>query len=1616
MPQTPENNFGFVPLSNQSAAPAPTPTPSPSDSFGFVPLQSQGDSSSTEPVSTPEQSAATQSSDQFGFTPLGGQPVQKTDTEPKPQEGFLHQTWDFLNKPLIEDLGAPAQIQGGSGVLGGIERGGYQVLSGLTSPLSLILTIGTLGTGGFLESAGANVLKDTLMAGADGLDEAAATEKVAQFEKAAKAAVNAFKTTGQPVSQAVEATGMPYNEFRALGSTLYDSGLTEKDLIGGNIVQRGLSSGFRNLGVDAVKAQKIAKGTQFLMDAGFTGQQVTSALHTVPQVFDALKDGDYKRAAEFATEGAVSGTLGLLGASHALHQAGETFGSINEIEKLRPSDENQKLNEMLGKREGAHQDANNTARNWEEATRKQSGAKLGFKKVFETKADEQAYHDKARKLLVALDTGNDPELARQTGNALAEAIGQPERMMPDVQEFAPGANAQLEHDVLSLGIKKPLEDISAKDIQNAGGSEDLQNKWMTHASELGDLSRKDQQGQYLVPDKLVSHNATFTTTPTTKFHASSVVLNPYAAELIDRVSEKTEDGRFPLRWDGLSLTGKSLDTLLNGLKQEAQSAPSDAKQGYEWAVQSIEKAKDKNNFVTLVKENGNFNNTLVHERTHTWINRHFNEIRQNPVSKQAASDFVQSGLSGRDPVISKAFKALNQMGYSSDPLVLFHEIGTFLAEGGDEFKKYGNMTQDEVNDLAKKYISIYNENQLKTFPSEHPIIQGALEANGHKGINEGASAPVFRKTTQGFGPFGDTSRSAGGGNGSTFLYNQHPGLPENIGELIAESKLNDKAKQYVSKFIDAYHGVAKGLTDKEKELYDTLRARDDQNWNEGNANGLISSHIENHIHRIWGDDTDVGSKLMQEARTGKFDTNVVQARKRVWNSLAEGLLRGRQLQQEDPIAIIGHDLQAIRKAAANREFLDNLRDNFTRASDGRPMVVLSGEGRAVSGPNGENSAIMVNNNRVRDIRIADNAVNSMRQTGDLDRFLNKGDIIDITPKVHPNNIDEWIQKFEERAQKQTPQYDPEGNNILRKNIEILKGVKDGTLPASALDEVNAQAKPQYVWHPQDYITPAKKSLHGWNWLAKTSDGTNILSQSDIKFHPEVAEYLANRLGLDKSYLREDKGIGKITKPLLTGGKEAKAVLLSFSPFHLQQEALRAIMMGVNPVKIDPMGEFADRPVIRKVAENGGTFAPDRNAIQEHSIGVAQHSQLLSKIPVLGKAMDWYQDFLFNRYIPSMKAQAAEVMFDKYKAAHPDWTDNAVAKATADHVNNAFGGQNWRAMGRAAATQDWLHLFTLAPDWLESEMRFAASTLRGGLGNKNFSRNQVLKMAAGLWGVARVANLVNSGNMHLEAPFGFVVKDKDGRDIVYSVRTLPTDILHMASDPAGFIKGRMSPFARLSEEALTQRDTFGRKLAPGDLAIDIARNMAPIPFQAIGQITAGNTPTVGNEGQFYKAIGFTSNVYRTEAEKLAAQLASQSDESGPIDPAKMQRYMALSRIEDGLRSGTVTNQELQDAHDFGGLSPDEYKKIRENLKLTHGLDPETARLVTHVARMPAANALQVWDAATPRERQALTQVMIKKKNSYMKKVMQSETPQQRLNDPVFRRIRLLFGQSAEETQQ
>lgn len=562
-------------------------------------------------------------------------------------------------------------------------------------------------------------------------------------------------------------------------------------------------------------------------------------------------------------------------------------------------------------------------------------------------------------------------------------------------------------------------------------------------------------------------------------------------------------------------------------------------------------------------------------------------------------------------------------------------------------------------------------------------------------------------------------------------------------------------------------------------------------------------------------------------------------------------------------------------------------------------------------------------------------------------------------------------------------------------------IKEGRVVQIGVDK--RTGKPMYAWTVNDYLTVDHPAFKGWKMPTVDTEGNPIFVQGELKVHPEAHEYLQRRFSTDESLTKKIPGL----KTGLAVAREAKGWLLAFSPFHFVQEGLRAIMTGISPIgneRFDP-----DNPMHVLAASKGVWEFKDYKGVRAFEDGLVGHSKIMTKIPLLREIQSYTQSLLFDRYIPGLKLRAFERMMGANEKLHPEWSKEQLANESADEVNERFGGLPYRRIGRSAATMDIARLTTLAPDWLESEMRFMKRIFSGEEGA--VARRDVLKMTLGLWAAARVLNYLTSGQLHNEAPFGVAYKDEDGREKIYSIRTVPTDLLHAVSDPTGFLNGRLSPLLKSSIQTYTGRDEFGRKMSTNGIFVNLLRNVAPIGSQTlIKKATGEDTSGITNKDQIAKASGLTVQPYRTEAEKLAAKLASDHNESGPVDQDKLRRHKGLLELESRAREGKVSLSDVNNMVESGQLHVSEAKQFIKNVEATKGMDYELARLYSHSAKLPMAEFLRVWDSSTNEERDALSKLFIKKQEAYVKRVFKEKSQQERDSDPVYKRLRKAFPQT------
>ena len=514
------------------------------------------------------------------------------------------------------------------------------------------------------------------------------------------------------------------------------------------------------------------------------------------------------------------------------------------------------------------------------------------------------------------------------------------------------------------------------------------------------------------------------------------------------------------------------------------------------------------------------------------------------------------------------------------------------------------------------------------------------------------------------------------------------------------------------------------------------------------------------------------------------------------------------------------------------------------------------------------------------------------------------------------------------------------------------------------------------------------------YITEDKYGDPVYQKKNVLIHPDIADDV-NQAFNDSSWFRKNP----VLRIALGASTQAKKSLLSFSPFHWTTEYLRGIQMGLspwealNPPEITPDSLAAQTKFGPKLAAENF-----RDATNE---GLAQHTALVNKIPLAGKALTAVEDKLFGAggYIDRLKAATFEKVTRQLSDRNPNWSQDQAQFAASKIVDAAYGGLNWKMLGASMNSVDALRLLTLAPDFTGSQLLFG----KYGFGPGGSVVAQSLgRIALYNFAVARILNMVTSGKLHMEHPFG--VSSPDGKN-VFSVRTMPEDIAHALTDPRGFAYNRLNPLiTRTGYEFISGRDEQGKRADYEKQLHDLLRNVLPIPSQNF-------VPSFKREGEstatgFARAAGLAVQPDRSSADALAGLLASDRSESGPVDRDKLAHHQAMIQFEDAMRAGKATPQDLHQAYDRGIISLQDAKQITKNVQETRDMDPATARLYTRVTRLPMKDFLEVWDIATPPEKLALEKLFAKKRADYMRSAAKNMSLAERNRDPVYTKLRAM----------
>ena len=316
-------------------------------------------------------------------------------------------------------------------------------------------------------------------------------------------------------------------------------------------------------------------------------------------------------------------------------------------------------------------------------------------------------------------------------------------------------------------------------------------------------------------------------------------------------------------------------------------------------------------------------------------------------------------------------------------------------------------------------------------------------------------------------------------------------------------------------------------------------------------------------------------------------------------------------------------------------------------------------------------------------------------------------------------------------------------------------------------------------------------------------------------------------------------------------------------------------------------------------------------------------------------------------------------------------ERMIAELTSKQANAAFGNLNtaFDNVHRSKTFKQLLRLSLFAPDFLESRIRYTGQALTRYGGEQ---RAAFLRGALGMYVIARIANYwLNNGDAKMDPEHAFTVVS-GGRN--FSLRSQEGDILHLITDPRGFIYNRLNPLTTTpTVEFLSGRDQFGRQKSFAHQAKDYAKRALPFGVQKVIQ--------TGDEGwldSVLSSFGLIASNYRSPAEEMTHKLFLQSIPDLPDDPERQAISRENAQLEHKLREGKIKPNDVFTLAREGKMPWAQASNIvrrAQHSKLYNEFSSGGVRMVP--AHRGDPSALDIFEKASPLERMELRQAFANK---------------------------------------
>lgn len=714
---------------------------------------------------------------------------------------------------------------------------------------------------------------------------------------------------------------------------------------------------------------------------------------------------------------------------------------------------------------------------------------------------------------------------------------------------------------------------------------------------------------------------------------------------------------------------------------------------------------------------------------------------------------------------------------------------------------------------------------------------------------------------------------------------------------------------------------AQSLTPAEKQTVAEYRAYDAHLNKEEAAQGLELHARENYVRQIWDKDSFARKQMNAMFSAGSYTVNPSFTKMRKFEDYFEGEQAGFTPHNKDLAYLVSARARASAEVLANRDLVMNMYNEHM--PDGTKMAQVQGIG---------NSAF-------------------------------------INDPAYPTLTDQ----------------DKKGAIYVKQ--------------ARPADAITADGRP--------YTSINHPSFQNYKWVGQVKDPTTgatteVLYKGNMLVHPDVAPQLKRIL--EPSAVRNNP-VGKVALKASSIGKQTLLIGL-FHPvqlgIHFTEHALQngttlQAMKALNPFS-DSIIDLDKDPKQQQLVIHGMKVA-DFNAESLWDEGVMSRG-FAAGAPVVGKFFRAMHDAMFQKYIPNLKMSMAMDALERNTGRyHQKYLQEELAKnpgntsqqaygqastqassriyrMTAEQMNSAFGGINWDALPVNKTWQDVARLTVLAPDFLLARMQFVGDALRPG-GRE--SLRPLLTGALLQYTAARAFNsAMNDGDPKWDIHDWnkFIVGHHE-----YSLRTVQGDLVDSVLQPRQFIQHRLNPLLpRIALEGITQKDAFGHPVTGGEMLVDFAKNVVPMPAQGAvdalqNKFAHTQSPSTKDEGIVDSLLqsftGLQRKQYRTPAERSVFEDFDKLPHGTTGSDLALEQKSTFKRLREDYRNGKLSPDEIEKAIN----DPKGNLKLSE-IKYLFRTKNETS-LVSIGRQLEYDQLDKAWGKASPMEKMQLLPVISRK---------------------------------------